>query len=281
MSGRVVRYRTARDFLKRNEPWLLEAEDRNNLVLSLAYGLAEGQGDERLAYLAGVEAEGRTVGCALRAPPHQVVLTEMPEAAAITVARHVAETDAAIPAVLGPPALAESFAREWVSLRGGAWLPGTDQRLYRLDAVTPLHAPGSFRMGRREDAPLAARWVAAFGREVHMHFGPSQESVASWIDRGHLFFWEHGGAAVSMAVAHGCTPSGGRIGYVYTPAERRRRGYAGACVSELSRHLIASGLAFCVLFADLSNPTSNALYERMGYRPVADVRDCHIRAEEP
>ena len=137
MSGRVVRYRTARDFLKRNEPWLLEAEDRNNLVLSLAYGLAEGQGDERLAYLAGVEAEGRTVGCALRAPPHQVVLTEMPEAAAITVARHVAETDAAIPAVLGPPALAESFAREWVSLRGGAWLPGTDQRLYRLDAVTP------------------------------------------------------------------------------------------------------------------------------------------------
>jgi predicted GNAT family acetyltransferase len=79
-----------------------------------------------------------------------------------------------------------------------------------------------------------------------------------------------------MAVAHGATPRGIRIGYVYTPPDRRRRGYAGACVAELSRRLLAAGRAFCVLYADLSNPTTNALYQRMGYKPVADVTDYYF-----
>jgi uncharacterized protein len=84
---------------------------------------------------------------------------------------------------------------------------------------------------------------------------------------------------VCMAVAHGRTPRGARIGYVYTPPERRRRGYAGACVAALSQQLLDSGLDFCVLYADLSNPTTNALYQSMGYRALTDVRDYHFDTE--
>lgn len=32
----------------------------------------------------------------------------------------------------------------------------------------------------------------------------------------------------------------------------------------------AAGASEVVLFADLANPTSNGLYRRIGYRPVAD-----------
>ena len=57
---------------------------------------------------------------------------------------------------------------------------------------------------------------------------------------------------------------------VYTPPEFRRRGYATACVGELSRMLLESGWEFCALFADLANGTANRVYQRIGYRPACD-----------
>jgi uncharacterized protein len=86
-----------------------------------------------------------------------------------------------------------------------------------------------------------------------------------------LWLWEDG-EPVSMAGHTGPTPHGIRIGPVYTPPDLRGRGYAGALVGEVTRHLLdEEGFRFCFLFTDLSNPTSNRLYERLEYRPVRDV----------
>jgi predicted GNAT family acetyltransferase len=83
------------------------------------------------------------------------------------------------------------------------------------------------------------------------------------------WLWEDG-EPVSLASCSAPTPTGIRIGPVYTPPERRGRGYATALVAELSRRLLAEGHRACYLYADLANPTSNAIYERIGYRRVAD-----------
>jgi predicted GNAT family acetyltransferase len=60
------------------------------------------------------------------------------------------------------------------------------------------------------------------------------------------------------------------ISGVYTPPSLRNRGYASAAVSALTRRLLESGYRNCNLFTDLSNPTSNAIYQRIGYIPVMD-----------
>ena len=62
---------------------------------------------------------------------------------------------------------------------------------------------------------------------------------------------------------HGATVSG-----VYTPPALRNHGYATACVASLSQLLLDEGHEFCTLYADLSNPTSNSIYKKMGYRPI-------------
>jgi uncharacterized protein len=292
----IVRHPTARALLERAEAWLLEAEDVNNLLLSLSYTVAEEERDASrgtgevitgpaASFFATVEQAGSVVGCAFRTPPHQVLLTEMPPEGAVALARRVSDTYPAIPAVLGPTHVAEEFAGHWADLTGAWSIRGTDQRLYRLDEVRPLRAPGRMRLARPEEAPLATEWADAFAREVHTRFGPGEEALSAWIRRGFVFFWEDAGQVgnepVSMAVAHGRTPKGARIGYVYTPAGLRRRGYAGALVARLSQHLLDSGMSFCVLYADLSNPTTNALYQSMGYRPLSDVRDYHFHPEAP
>jgi predicted GNAT family acetyltransferase len=104
--------------------------------------------------------------------------------------------------------------------------------------------------------------------------------VVAWIEADALHVWEDEGAPVSVAVAQGRTGRGVRIGYVYTPPERRGRGYASALVASLSARMLADGCDFCVLYTDLSNPTSNRIYRRVGYRLLGEVRDYDLESAE-
>jgi predicted GNAT family acetyltransferase len=87
--------------------------------------------------------------------------------------------------------------------------------------------------------------------------------------RAGLVLWDDDGPA-SLAGFGGHTPNGIRIGPVYTPPERRGRGYASALVAELSAELLSQGRRFCFLYTDLADPTANRIYERIGYERVCE-----------
>ncbi|GAA3545982.1 hypothetical protein GCM10022295_29820 [Streptomyces osmaniensis] len=61
-----------------------------------------------------------------------------------------------------------------------------------------------------------------------------------------------------------------RVDPVYTPAHLRAHGYAAAVTGEVSRAALVSGATDVVLYTDPTNPTSNALYQRLGYVRIAD-----------
>jgi len=92
---------------------------------------------------------------------------------------------------------------------------------------------------------------------------------------GGLRVWEDN-TPVSMAGASGPTPNGIRVGAVYTPPERRRRGYASGLVAALSQEQLDAGKRFCFLYTDLANPTSNKIYQDIGYEAVSDVDEYHF-----
>ena len=78
---------------------------------------------------------------------------------------------------------------------------------------------------------------------------------------------------VSLTGHAGRTPSGSRIGPVYTPPEHRGRGYATALVHAQTSWLLADAVDVCFLYTDLANPTSNAVYRRIGYRKVGEATE--------
>jgi uncharacterized protein len=98
------------------------------------------------------------------------------------------------------------------------------------------------------------------------------------IGRGQLHFWLDGGHPRAMVAATRETRSGCAINTVYTPPQFRRCGYATAAVATLSASLLDAGRRFCCLYTDLANPTSNAIYAKIGYRPIRD--DSEIAFEE-
>ena len=123
---------------------------------------------------------------------------------------------------------------------------------------------------------LVTEWLAAFQRDVWGTdpTGPETAAMADrWVGdaRGRaLYLWEVAGRPVSMAGASGATPRGIRIGAVYTPPEGRGRGYASNLVAAVSQAQLDAGRTFCCLYTDLANPTSNHIYQEIGYEPVVD-----------
>lgn len=265
------------DFLEHAEAWLLEREDHNNLFLSLSYARAETGRVEPGALWVVVEQGGRVAGCAMRTPPHKILITSVTPIAIPSLVRSFAERFDEIPAVLGPDDAAHAFAMEWVSMKGGAWRPGMEQGVYRVDRVDPpAGVPGRVRLATEDEAELAVAWGEGFARDTGVMFPTAPEVIQSWIDNGLLYVWDVDETPVCITVAHGRTPSAMRIGYVYTPPEARRRGYASALVAAVSHIMLHVGCDFCVLYTDLSNPTSNAIYQRIGYRLIERVRDYDI-----
>ena len=275
---RILRHPDPRSFLDRADPWLLLREAENNLVLGLADSLSEStSGYGSPLYFATVERGGGVVGCAFRTPPYKLGLTRMPLEAAPLLARDVAEVYETLPAVLGPVHEARAVADSWAEMKGVRAVPGMRQRIHRLDRVrfpSPV-APGDMRLASGADLPLLVPWLESFLRATGLRKADPETAVRRLVDDGLLAVWVHG-APVSMAAFHARTRNAVRIGYVYTPVEHQRKGYASALVAHLSSHVLDSGFRHCVLYTDLANPTSNRIYRAVGYRPVLDVMDVNF-----
>ncbi len=263
-------------FLGRAEGFLRSDEARHNLMLGLALGRATAAPDDEAFFATVSDSSGRVVSCVLRTPPHKVLLTDLPMEAVDAVVDRLSARYDAIPSFLGPPS-AEALARAWAGRHGGVCRPGMAQGVYRVDEVIPPPPPpGAIRAVAPGDIDLVVRWGEGFARDTGVGFPKGREPIVRWMETGALFVWEVEGEPVSVAVAHGRTWRGIRIGYVYTPPERRGRGYASALVAEVSRRMLGAGCEYCVLYTDLSNPTSNAVYRRVGYRLIDEVRDYDV-----
>lgn len=277
----VRRHASAGAFRERAEAWLLAREAEHNLLLGLARRLEHtSAGYERPIYLATIERGAEVVGCAFRTPPFNLGLTRMPAEALAPLADDVAGMYETLRGVLGPEPEAAELARLWSGLRGVVAREAMRERIYQLERVVPPErpAPGRPRLATESDLDLVAEWVSAFTAEARVPGGDPRTRMQDYIADERVLLWDDGGPR-SLAAAPSDTPNGARIGYVYTPPAWRERGYASACVAALSQRVLDAGRRFCFLYTDLANPTSNDIYQRIGYVPVGDVVD--IRFEAP
>jgi predicted GNAT family acetyltransferase len=276
---RVRRFEDASAFLAAAGDFLSSREAEHNLLLGLAGALVQRPrlyGDD--PYFAAAFRGGSIVGAALRTPPHDLVLSEVDDPAAVdALAANALTAYEKLPGVLGPKKAARRFSELWAGARGVRPALGVEQRIFRADEVrTPDGVAGAMRRADERNRSLLVKWIHAFQDEVatgRIAGRPAENVVEDRLGAGNtggFCLWEHGGP-VSLAGFGGPTPNGIRIGPVYTPPEYRGRGYASALTAELTSLLLASGWRFCFLFTDLGNPTSNRIYQRIGYEPVTDV----------
>ncbi|MFD9030535.1 GNAT family N-acetyltransferase [Streptomyces sp. NPDC059567] len=243
---------------------------RNTVLLTLSEG-ARRRPIESARYGWWTEPDGRVTGAFLFTLPHEPALGPMPVEAARALV-HALPDAAAVTCVRGEEETAGAFARELCG-ESRTWTTTRRMRLYRLGTLTPPDPapPGGPRRAADADIPLAVSWMRDFARDIgedaDVDYTPNIEPRVA---EGRLHFWETGEGPVSMASVSPIVAGQARVSPVYTPAELRGRGYAGAVTGAVSRAALDAGAEQVLLFTDLSNPTSNALYQRLGYRPVTD-----------
>jgi GNAT superfamily N-acetyltransferase len=225
---------------------------------------------------ATVECDGEPVAVAIRTPPFQPAISRVDDLAAIPLLVDLFIEDETVGGFMAPVDVGALLAEEWATRTGLTVAISMPERIYTVEKVEPvLGVPGLLRRATAADRDLLITWndefvAEAFGeRAVPGQAARGVDARLTGAQSG-FAFWEDG-EPVCLIGFSGPTPNGIRIGPVYTPPAFRRRGYGSAATAALSRELIDEGRRFCVLFADLDNPTSNHIYQEIGYRPVADV----------
>jgi GNAT superfamily N-acetyltransferase len=268
------------EFLRRAEPLLMRDEARHNLILGIAATIVahpDHYPDPRM-WIGG--AGGVPDSAALITPPHNLVLADALNSEAIGALIELVAADAgAIPGVTGNRPTVDWFIDRWVDRFGVTPILAMSQGVFSLEAVNCFpRVEGRAQRANATSRSLALEWVESFSVEAlpEPHRGASRLERAldlrlgPDLDSG-LWLWMVHERPVAMAGYGGETPNGVRVGPVYTPPDLRGRGYATALVASLSQWLLtARGRTFCFLYTDLSNPTSNEIYRRIGYRQVAE-----------
>ena len=222
-----------------------------------------------------VTQHGRLEGVALQSPlDNSASITPMSVAALDALIAALAPEVPDLPGIIGEATTVSAFAGRWTEHTGVGAAPVEGQRLYRLASLRPpMGVGGRLRQATLDELDLLLAWCRGLSEDTGLPAptADGHDLICRRVAQGEIWLWEDGGQPASMARLSAPAAGAVRVGFVYTPPQFRRRGYAGASVAALSARATADGARECLLYTQLSNPTSNGIYRRIGYQAVHEV----------
>jgi len=270
----VIRHSDPDAFLDAATPMAERGEASASFFIGAAHTLKRTppRASDRV-YLATCTSDG-ALGAAIQRDDGPVLIGESDEAAAIAFASDLARDWPELQGVMGAASGCEAFARRWFDLTGRVHQLRVRLRQHALSAVNDVPtARGAPRVASAADIEWLIDVHVAFIAEVGIPDPPQRvrEFMPIRVARGDFWIWDDGGR-VAYAGFNDAAPDFARIAPVYTVPDARGRGYATALVADVARELLARGKRKLFLTTDVANPTSNAIYARIGFRAEND--DC-------
>jgi hypothetical protein len=267
------------EFLANAGEWLRRRPEQHTLQLTIAETVrrqgpaAFGGGMPLFGWYATDETvPGGVVAAFTFTAPYPPALTGASPTVAASLAGVLADEGRPVTGITAGEDAARAFTDAWCARAGTTSRVKFRQRLYRLTELTPPDPgpPGRARTATSADRDLLVRWLNQFSRDTGEPPRDAGAVVDARLRHDGFTLWEVDGVAVATAGHTQTVAAMARVGPVFTPAEQRRRGYGAAVTVAATRAAHAHGAEHVVLFTDLANPTSNAIYQRIGYRPIED-----------
>ena len=261
--------------------FLSKHEAENNLSLFILNSLKKSKSyyGEEAPLLSSVSNNEKLELVALRTPPHDLIIsyTENLDSVKILV-DELFKRKAKLPGVLSFKEAADLFAQLWCKKNSLKCNLFRKERIFQLEKVSEEYLGSRyFSLAKKTHQALVLKWAEEMMREALKDTTDddverTKKTYAKEFEenRSSFYILFDNCEPVSIARKAGKTPNGNFVNFVYTPQPLRRKGYATECVAKLSKQILEEGNKYCFLFTDLSNPTSNSIYQKIGYKPVID-----------
>ena len=283
-----IRHNDVHSFHQAVDDYLMRDELLNNVVIGLTSRMIHQGETFGETFFAHVENDiGEVVAATMvAAGSGGVILSHITDAAAlpILVSAYAAAYDN-LADVVGEPDTASCFAELWKQESGQDYYTLLEYGYYRLEKVVPpQNVSGEVRPATEDDFEMLVDWLIEFSRDTGQNLNHKREDAEANIRQklnkpilGGIRIWMDEGQPVSMAAATRELPNGGNISLVYTPKALRGRGYASAVTAAVSQEILDAGKAFVCLSTDMANPTSNKIYQAIGYKFVGNHRRINFK----
>jgi hypothetical protein len=261
--------------------FLLKHEAENNLPLATLISLKTNKdpyGEEEPLLFSMVNNDKLEL-IAMRTSPHDLLIAYTDNLDAIIIlVDELYKRGVKLPGVLSFKAAADMFANLWCEKNALKCNLFRRERIYQLEQVSEACLGNRvFSMATKAHQSLVLKWAGEMMKEALIDSTDSDIQRRKKIfavefeqNKSSFYILFDNNEPVSIARRAGKTPNGNFVNLVYTPPSLRRRGYATECVAKLSKLLLEEGNKYCFLFTDLSNPTSNSIYQKIGYNPIID-----------
>ncbi|WP_142827322.1 GNAT family N-acetyltransferase [Planococcus soli] len=275
-------YSDSAAFTERVAPVLYKNEDIYSLFLGVLGQIQANQYEEY--FLAIAEAGGEIVGACLMTPPHalQLVIFRRIPGIEKEIAEHLQNLGLEISGVVGEQRTSRMFAEAWAKQTEEQVKVLMDQGLYRIDAVNKglRKSEGTWRIASKKDSELLEEWYRLFEVDTGIKRSTQAQAkhrIAEFLERKEVYVWEVDGVIVSCMKKARPSKHGITVSFVFTPRDRRGKGYARTLVAEVTDELLLE-FDFVMLYTDLSNATANKIYREIGYVQIANP--VHLVFEE-
>lgn len=258
------------NFKEEVAPFLEKNELENNLILGVLQmvhqpifmGIAK-QGEEIAVEFLQTEEKKQII----------VATSEMAEEDIVELAKKLAEVYPNVPGLIGNKKIVQRLAEEIAVLENKKTTVAMEQGIYELKQVKKKwNGDEVFREVNSDELTLIEQWIYQFCEDVNLPTTKEEakQTAHTLITNHRLFGLEVDGKLVSVAAKTRPTKNNITVNFVYTPKEERKKGYASNCVAALSQRMLDEGYKTTTLYTDLANPTSNKIYQEIGYEQIAE-----------
>lgn len=287
------RYSDVKEFYNDTFSILLKNELQNtlplgNVILGNKGGEPDGWRNTKNWYMSTITDDDNTVLLTvIMTPPYNITMYEtdnLPnDEALICLCDNLISQNITVPGITSENKLAERFAKVYTQKTRIYYKMRKNLRIYKLEKLSEhIELFGKVRKAQKKDLSFLPYWYKGFNEDCSLGALSLKDAfIASErdIEKGLLYVLEDDGVPVSISAALREVVNGRCVGRVYTPPYFRKKGYACSCVAQVSEIVLNMGYKYSSLFTDLSNPVSNSIYQKIGYKTVCDNNELEFSNE--
>jgi predicted GNAT family acetyltransferase len=252
------------EFLKKYEQHFLDDEIRYSLILGIT------KRNKDVSQMISSEIENRFVVGVLAGKNLLLASNTLNEDVYSDLVKYMENED--YPGIIGTREYCDIYHKKYQEISNKEMHIFMNQRIYSCTKVNKQNEKtGSVRLANENDVNKLTDWAYKFTRDVQEATSPEQAKIIieHQIKAKRLYVLEVNNKVVSMAARSRSLSITESVGFVYTPVEFRRNGYGSIVTAAVTKKVLSDGKV-ATLYTDLSNPTSNSIYMKIGYKPYCD-----------